>query len=289
MKPLARLAVPVLGLALVAALVAQAHKSASPGRELDAPAALASTRIVAEGLLAAYPGAEVVVASEVAGVVARLRVAEKSAVGRGSVLAELRADDLRAELAAARARVEEADAEIRLAATELDRAESLLAQQVDTAARRDRAARDLEVATARRATAAAEVARRVAGLAKYTIAAPISGTVLRRHRDAGEAVEAGQPIVTLADLSRLRVEAEIDEFDAGRVTLGAPVALSAEGYAGRSWRGTIEEIPDAVSGRVLKPQDPGKPADTRVLLVKIRLDEPTPLKLGQRVEVEIEG
>ena len=36
-----------------------------------------------------------------------------------------------------------------------------------------------------------------------------------------------------------------------------------------------------------EPQDPGKPSDTRVLLVKVKLAEPTPLKLGQRVLVEI--
>ena len=51
----------------------------------------------------------------------------------------------------------------------------------------------------------------------------------------------------------------------------------------------MEEIPDAVVGRRLKPQDPGKPEDTRVLLVKIALSEPTPLKLGQRVEIRIEN
>ncbi len=50
----------------------------------------------------------------------------------------------------------------------------------------------------------------------------------------------------------------------------------------------MEESPDAVVGRRLKPQDPGKPEDTRVLLVKVALLEPTPLKLGQRVEISID-
>ncbi|MES1210824.1 MAG: hypothetical protein ABUL63_00690, partial [Acidobacteriota bacterium] len=84
-----------------------------------------------------------------------------------------------------------------------------------------------------------------------------------------------------------RIEAEVDEFDAGRVTLGSIVKVTAEGFAGQSWKGTVEEIPDAVVGRRLKPQDPGRPSDTRVLLVKVALGEATPLKLGQRVEVEI--
>jgi len=64
--------------------------------------------------------------------------------------------------------------------------------------------------------------------------------------------------------------------------------VTAEGYDGKSWTGVVEEIPDAVSGRKLKPQDPGKPEDTRVLLVKIALKEATPLKLGQRVEVAVD-
>ena len=70
-----------------------------------------------------------------------------------------------------------------------------------------------------------------------------------------------------------------------------PLAEAApEGEPGKKTRAErLEEIPDAVSGRRLKPQDPGKPSDTRVLIVKVRLEEPTPLKLGQRVEVEIGG
>ena len=94
--------------------------------------------------------------------------------------------------------------------------------------------------------------------------------------------------MTVADLSRTRVEAELDEFDSGRVRLGDEVKVTAEGYDRVSWRGSVEEIPDSVVGRRLKPQDPGKPEDTRVLLVKIALLEPIPLKLGQRVEIRID-
>ena len=64
--------------------------------------------------------------------------------------------------------------------------------------------------------------------------------------------------------------------------------LFRSGFDGKQWRGTIEEIPDAVTSRRLKPLDASKPIDTRVLLVKIALNEPTPLKLGQRVEVQIQ-
>ena len=64
------------------------------------------------------------------------------------------------------------------------------------------------------------------------------------------------------------------------LTLRAPLA---------GWCAPPEEIPDAVSARQLRPQDPGRPSDTRVLLVKVAAREPLPLKLGQRAEVEIDA
>lgn len=289
-----RVLVPAAGLALVATLVAQTRDTqlaAGAGATAPPPgsSAPARLRIVAEGRLAAYPGAEITVAAEVGGVLAGLPFQERERVEQGDLLAQLRADDLIAEIAAAEARVAEAEAEIRLAESELERAENLFQKQIDTAARRDQRQRDLDVARARRTTAAADVRRLEAKWEKSRIVAPIDGVVLRRLVDPNETVEAGQPIAVIADLSRVRIEAEVDEYDAGRIALGQTVEIVAEGHDGKRWSGVVEEIPDAVSGRVLKPQDPGRPSDTRILLVKIRLAEPTPLKLGQRVEVAIAG
>ena len=292
-----RAALLVAGLVTAAVLGLEAHgllADSAPGVAVPAIGDGAAVdagagRIVAEGRLTTYPGAEVLVGSEVAGTIVSLPVIEKQRVRKGELIALLRADDLAAQLAEVRARVVEAESEIRLAEAERARAESLYAQQVDTASRRDRAVRDLEVSQARRTTALAATTRLEAEIAKRRIVAPIDGVVIVRHVDSGEAIEARAGIVTIADLAQVRIEAEVDEFDAGKLVVGAAVAIAAEGYDGRHWRGTVEEIPDSVQGRRLKPQDPGKPADTRVLLVKIRLDEPTPLKLGQRVEVEIGG
>lgn len=287
MKRWLRLAIPLAGLAAVVALAVQSRGPARAETGLAAPSA-ASGRVIAEGRLVPYPGAEVVVSSEVAGTLVALPVEEKQVVKKGQVLAELRADDWRAQLAEARAQLAAAEAEVRLATYESGRAEDLLAKQVDTASRRDRATRDLEVATARRDSARAAIVRFDAEIAKRRIVAPIDGVVLLRPVDPGETIEARAPILTLADLSRVRVEAEVDEFDTSRVVLGAEVSITAEGFDDARWRGEVEEIPDSVSGRRLKPQDPGRPSDTRVLLVKVKLAEPTPLKLGQRVLVEIQ-
>ena len=278
---------PVLGLVLLIATVAQV--SANRAKTPAAPQTIAQSNdagVVAEGRLVSYPDAEVTVGSDAAGTIERLAVHEKDVVHRGDIIAIIRADDTRAALTEARARVAEADADIRLFELESVRARNLWDQAVGSKQAWEKADRDLDAARARRASAVADVHRLDAVIAKTIVKAPIDGTVITRNVESGERIENGSPIVTLANLARTRVEAEVDEFDASRVKLGSTVTIRAEGFE-PSWRGTIEEIPDSVISRRLKPQDPSKPIDTRVLLVKVALNEPAPLKLGQRVEVRI--
>ena len=287
---LRRLWIPALGAVVLLALIGRTLWTASAGAQarggITAAAPPAPQRVTADGRLVARPGAEVTLGSDLDGTIARVAVEEKDHVRRGQVLVELRADDLRASLAEARARVAEADADIRLATAEVERARKLLSAAVGTPREVDRAERDLDAANARRETAVASVARIQAELAKTRVVSPIDGVVLSREVHPGETIEAGRSLLRVADLTRTRVEAEVDEFDAAAIAEGARVTVTAEGYD-RSWPARVEEIPDAVSGRRLKPDDPGRPTDTRVLLVKIAFDQPTPLKLGQRVEVEI--
>ncbi len=281
---------PVVGVVLIGALAFQARSmqvNAMNSPHAPAMKADGGHRISAEGRVTTYPGGQVVVGSDTAGTVVRLLVEEKSVVREGQLIAEIRADDLRAAIAQAQARVTESDADIKLYETEARRADNLFESQVGTKQAMDRARRDLDAASARRDTAQADVRRLEALLGKTVLRAPIDGVVTERHVQPGESVKEQASIVTIADLKKIRIEAEVDEFDAGRVVLGAEVIVKAEGYDHQQWKGVVEEIPDAVVARRLKPEDPGRPSDTRVLMVKVALQEKTPLKLGQRVEVEI--
>jgi HlyD family secretion protein len=286
-----RIVLPLAGVGLLGAFVWQARqargtpaRAAGSSSTVTAPAAY-GTR--AEGRVAAYPGAQVTVGTDIAGTVARVMVQEKDVVRRGQLLVELASGEQRAALAEAHARVGEAEANLRLAETEVTRWTGLLAANAGAQQNLDVALRDRDAGRAQLALAHATADRLEAVVAKTRIVSPIDGVVITRSAEAGQPVESGTPLVTVADLERTRIEAEVDEFDAARVALGAAVAVSAEGFDGRTWRGRVEEIPDAVVARRLKPEDPGRPSDTRVLLVKVAFLEPTPLKLGQRVELEI--
>lgn len=260
-------------------------------RNAPAPSAAAHPasppHVSAEGRVVSYPGAEVAVSSEITGTLVRLNCTEKTTLRQGDVIAELRADDLRAAVAEGEAKIADAEAQARLATLEARRAHDLQARHFLSQQAADRADQALDAARAQLSNARAAVQRLKASLAKTTLTAPISGTVIARDANPGEIVAPGKTLCTLADLDKRRIEAEVDEFDAGRIRLGAPVNITAEGYDNMIWHGQVEEIPDAVTAPRLKPRDPASPTDVRILPVKITLPRDAPLKLGQRVEVSV--
>jgi RND family efflux transporter MFP subunit len=275
----------LLGVTLLGGTALQAVGPA--GASVPPVAPPAPRRVAAEGRIVTYPGAEVRVGADRAGRVTSVPVVEGAVVRKGDVLATLESDELTASLSAALARSTETEAEVRLAELTRDRRRALVAEKIAAPHDLDEAERDLEIAIARRATAAADTARLRAQLRKMRIVSPIDGTVTARAVDAGETVEPGDAIATVADLRRLRVDAEADEADAGALAVGSAVEVTADGYPGQAWKGTVEEVADSVTLRALKPQDPGRPTDTRILAVKVALAERTPLRLGTTVELRI--
>jgi RND family efflux transporter MFP subunit len=212
---------------------------------------------------------------------------EGVAVRKGDLLVELRAEDIKASLREAHYRLIEAETGVRLlrARYQLDRIFPALSAK--TPQPPDNRLDEIAAAQARRDAAKAAVDRLEAESAKYRIMAPIDGVVTARHAEPGETVTPGSSLATIVDLSRLRVEAEVDEFDIAGVALGAKATITVEGYSGKVWQSKIEEIADTVVPRQTRPDDPGRPADTRVLRVRLALLEPNRLKLGQHVEVDI--
>jgi HlyD family secretion protein len=288
-----KFALPLVGIALVFVLVWQV-KPETLTHVVNKPAKVQATQpeskpatIRTEGRVVAYPNAEVEVGTDVAGTIVYLPVKERDFVKKGQVIAELRSNDLQASMNSAQAHANEEAANIRLYEVEVQRAKKLYEEKVGTLQALDRAQRDLDAAQARLNTANADVRRWDAVIAKTRIVAPITGTVITRDVAPGETIKEGATLMKIADLSRVRVEAEVDEFDAGRIRKGIAGVITAEGYDGQQWSTHVEEIPDSVVPRNLRPEDPGKPVDTRVLLVKLGFEQSTPLKLGQRVQVEI--
>jgi len=242
--------------------------------------------IRAEGRVETYPGSDITLGSELAAGVEMI-AGEGVAVEAGNVVARLGADEIRAQLRDAKARVVEVRAEHDFDVIQLGRLQILLRQNACSHAEFDKASFDLKASDARLDRALATVDRYESILRKTEIRSPIRAVVAHRFVEVGERVEAGTQVIRIVDASRLRIEAEIDEFDVGKLVVGAPVLVRAEGYDVPPWTARLEQIPSVVEGRQLRPQDPARPVDTRVVRAKIALLQVVPLKIGQRVEVEI--
>lgn len=114
-----------------------------------------------------------------------------------------------------------------------------------------------------------------ARLDKCTVKAPLSGTVLRTFLKAGESVSTvfPNPIVSLADTSQIRVRAEVDERDVGRVHVGQSVIVLADAYPDKKFGGRVSRVGAVMGRKKVRTGDPAEKSDRDVLEVLIDLHE----------------
>ncbi|MGA9992010.1 MAG: efflux RND transporter periplasmic adaptor subunit [Thiobacillaceae bacterium] len=124
-------------------------------------------------------------------------------------------------------------------------------------------------------------------LDKTVLRSPIAGTVIKRYLDEGEGVTPEIPILAIADLRHVWINAEVDETDVGRIAVGDPVSVSSDAYPGTMFKGRIRQIADYAGERRVKPNDPTVNLGLKVVQVKIGLEQPAPLRLGMTVNVKI--
>jgi len=229
------------------------------------------TRVLAvNGRMAAVHSVDV--RSVVTGNLTTLPVAEGDQVESGQILAQV---DAAAQDAIVRQAIAGLDAALvteRKATEANDRAVSLgddIARSVLETSVHDVRSAAQEVA---RQTAVLDQATAV--LANHTIRAPVSGTVLKLDAEQGQIVGPTIALLTLADLSNLVVEADVDEAYATQIVLNQPAALQLAGEtATRAGRVSF------VSTRV--------DVATGGLSIKIAFDSPVTAPIGLTVATNI--
>jgi HlyD family secretion protein len=87
--------------------------------------------------------------------------------------------------------------------------------------------------------ALANLARAEATLANTIVEAPFAGVVTIRHREPGEAVVPGAPVVTLLDPDDRWVRIYVREDLIGRVAIGQPARIAADTYRDRVYAGEV--------------------------------------------------
>ncbi len=204
------------------------------------------------------------------------------------------------------------EAEAGRARSELARVEALAKQKISTEHALDIARAALQAAEAARAGAAAlvdelqagerpevlaqaraEVGRAEAALSlaraqleRTRITSPLDGRCVYRYREPGEVVGIpmeGPPLLAVAG-GALRVRADVDARDIGRVGVGQRVTCTAPAFAGRELTGKVVLLESTLGRKNFRTDRPRERIDTKVLEVVCELDAGE-LPLGLEVTV----
>jgi HlyD family secretion protein len=81
------------------------------------------------------------------------------------------------------------------------------------------------------------------------VASPAQGTVFSLTARVGTFVHTGDPLAEIADLSRIRVRAFVDEPELGLLKEGRPVEITWDGLPNRTWMGQVEQLPKTIVAR----------------------------------------
>jgi len=252
----------------LAAMTTAACGSGSVSQAAEAPAPLPAVAVVraAAGTLESAidisgnlaPETRVDVRPKLGGTIDKMLVQLGDRVSEGAVLATLDRREIDAQIDAAaatvnvaRAGLDAAVAGLDNAALEVSRARNLYEkgalpkQRLDAADTQHRAAqaqRDLANANVAQAEATLRRAREVQRDA--TLRSPVTGVIVARNFDAGSLVGPGndKPVVAVADLRTLKLEAGVSEQDAGRLKVGSLVRVTVSARPGDVYEGTLAAI-----------------------------------------------
>jgi len=208
------------------------------------------------------PRARVGIKPRVPGALERVLVDIGAAVREGQTVATIdrreidaQADAAEAAVSVAKAGVDAAEAGLSNATTELDRARNLFEkgalprQRLDAADMANKyslAQRELARANLAQASAAQRRAREVQR--DTTLSSPVAGHVVERNYDPG-AIPGDEPVVVIADLRVLKLEAGVSELDAGRLRVGMPAEVIVQARSGERYKGELAAIAPEVNAR----------------------------------------
>ena len=203
-------------------------------------------KISANGNLAAWQ--EAVIGAEANGLkVTEVRVNVGDRVQKGDVLATLQADTLRAELAQAEASLAEAAASAQEAKVQADRARSLQQQGFFSPAQLSQALAAEASALARVQSVRALVQLQNLRLSQTQVRAPDAGVISSRQATVGSVVGVGTELFRLIRQGRIEWRAEVTAAEIGRITLGAPVQVTAA--SGQQLQGKVRMVAPSVDAQ----------------------------------------
>jgi len=195
-----------------------------------------------ESLGTIKPYEEVIVSSEVDGIMQSIRVNEGAPVSRGELIAEMKDTDYRLDAERATAVLKQAEASLASTKQEYERKDALYREELLTK-------QQFEDISARLILAQGDVERAKVGLAlareklaKTKAFAPLTGVVKEKRVTEGDYIRNGTFLVSIIRIDLLKLVFTIPEKDVSNLREGQDVVFAVDAFPGREFRGKLTTI-----------------------------------------------
>lgn len=154
------------------------------------------------------------------GTVQNLNVKVGDTVNQGDAIAKVQSDDIDAAVSKANLTVQQQQLQVNNAKNANDQAMQQLSLQ----------------------SAQNDLNNKIEQQNKMTLAAPIGGVVVAKNNNTGDSVQAGKALVTIADLSSMKIDVQVDELDISKVKTGQTADIKFDAISGKAYTGTVDSI-----------------------------------------------
>ena len=215
-------------------------------------------RVSATGKI--QPKTQVEISADVSGKIEKLPVVEGQWVNKGALLVGLARERYLAAVESAVAAVSAAEANATLVSenktrteNEYKRSKQMVATGLESQSSFEAKQAEYQVEVARYKSTMDQVAQSRAALkqarddlSKTTIYAPMSGTISALNKELGEIALGSQfqkdVILTVADLSAMEAQVNVDENDIMSIALGQEAEIDVDALPGQPLKGVVSEI-----------------------------------------------
>ncbi|PYQ26721.1 MAG: efflux RND transporter periplasmic adaptor subunit [Acidobacteria bacterium] len=186
------------------------------------------------------------IGSQVSGMISRLYADFNSRVKKGQLLAELDPTPFEQQVEQRRADVTRAQVQTEDARIKYDRQRRLSAAGLAPQADVDAAKATYDGARAQTTQAQAALSQSNTNLRYTKITSPTDGIVVDKQYEVGQTVAASFQAPTLfeiaQDLTKMQIQADVDQSDIGRVKVGQFARFTVDAYPEEEFRGRIAQI-----------------------------------------------
>lgn len=209
---------------------------------ITAPVQLEDIHETIGGMGVVHARQEADLSAEISGRVAAVHYDIGERVRAGDVIVELESEGRLIALEKKRAQLEKALAQLKKSRRDKDKANRLFKDGILSDTEHDSADLDAAVSNADVQLARAELRAAEKEYRDTKITAPYDGTIALCPVETGHYVTPGQSLLTLVDLSAVKVLLNVSERDIPKITPACPVSISIDSLPGETFPGTLQTI-----------------------------------------------